>query len=234
MQVRQPLARQAKQPFNYARVTIIEGEQGSGKSCTGVARVVDAYFKDCVEIYCLEKLNIVCEAKAYDRKNRVARIKYNGDIKLIRIPLSYKLHSLINIFANFHFFGIKYKYYPSFQKILEGLKNGEINEGKLVIDEAYIGINARESMSALGKELEKQSFQYRKMQLEVIIITPMARLIDWTARIIPTERISCSYNERTYEITLTIKKKGQRGTKEVTYDATQYFPNYWTNERVNA
>jgi hypothetical protein len=131
-------------------------------------------------------------------------------------------------------FGIPYVSCPSFNHILKWLQQGIINDGWLIIDEAYVGINARACMTALGKELEKQSFQYGKMQLDVIVITPMARLIDWTLRTIPTERIACSYDAKTCKITLTIRKKGQRGTREVSYYAPQYWKYYWTNERINA
>lgn len=220
-----------RQPFSAAHITIIEGDQGSGKSNTGTARVVDAYFKDCVRVFCQDK-KIECEVKIYNRKNRTARVRYKGELKLLRIPPEYKLHSPLHIYANFHLYGIPYVYCKSFERILEWLKNGTIIEGILIIDEYYIGGNARECMSKLGRELGKQSFQYRKMQLEVIIITPMAKLIDWIARVIPTEHILCSYDEKTRKVTLTIRKKGVRGTKTVIYDATQYWANFWTNERV--
>jgi len=222
-----------KQPFSAARITIIEGDQGSGKSNTGTARVVDAYRRDCVREFCREK-KIDCIVKSYNHRNRTAKVKYKGELKLLRIPPKYKLHSPLRIYANFHLYGIPCVYCESFEKILKWLKNGTIIEGILMIDEYYIGGNARESMGKLGRELVKQSFQYRKMQLEVIIITPMARLIDWTARIIPTEHIFCSYDEKTRKITLTIRKKGIKGTKTVIYDGTQYWSNFWTNERITA
>ncbi|KKN79349.1 hypothetical protein LCGC14_0341310 [marine sediment metagenome] len=221
------------EPFAAAKVRIIEGEQGSGKSITGVAKIVDAYHYDCVRIFCAEH-NIRCIVKAYDPKTMIVKIKQNGNLKLFKIPSYYKLHSPMRIFCNFHLYGIPYVYCNSFKQILGWLKQGIINNGKLVIDEYYIGANARESMSALGRELEKQSFQYRKMQLEVTFITPMARLIDWTARIIPTERIACEYDEKTGYVTLTIKKKGRKGSREVTFDSKPYRRYYWTNERINA
>ena len=206
-----------------------------GKSVTGVARIVDPYYVDAVRIYCIEQLKINCEVKAYYRRNRVAKIKHDGGLRLIQIPSNYKLYSLMKIFTNFHLFGIPHVYFPTFHQVLEGLQSGFINEGKLVVDEYYMGGNAREGMSQLGRALLKQSMQFRKMQLEVIIITPMAKLIDWTARMIPTEWINCtSYNEKTKRVTLEIKKRGQTGSREISYDASPYFPNYWTNERINA
>lgn len=52
---------QTKAPFASARITLIDGEQGNGKSVTGVARIVDAYYADAVGIYCRERLGISCE-----------------------------------------------------------------------------------------------------------------------------------------------------------------------------
>ncbi len=221
------------QPFSSAKIRLIEGEQGSGKSATAVARVVDAYYLDCVRVFCFER-NIKCSVKAYNPKTRVAKIKHRGTIKLFKIPNDYKLHSPMRIFANFHLYGIPFVYCPSFQQTLTWLKQDIIREGWLLIDEYYIGGNARESMTSLGRELEKQSFQYRKMLLEVVIITPLARLIDWTARLIPTERILCSYDEKTGNVTLSVRKKGQKGTREITYDSKPYRKYYWTNERIHA
>jgi len=220
------------QPFSEAHIILIEGDQGQGKSNTAVGMVVDAYHKGCVRIFCRDKLNIACDVINYDRKNRIAKIRYDGEVKLIRIPSSYKLQSPMKIFANFHLYGIPYVYCPSFAHILMWLAQGIIVDGWLLIDEYYIGGNARDSMTGFGKALQKQGFQYRKMQLEVVIITPMASTIDRYMRIIPTKRISCSFNKKTKEITLEIKEKGIHGKKTVTYDASQYWGNYWTNERI--
>jgi len=225
--------RVATKPFTEAKVTILEGEQGGGKSITGVAKVVDAYHLDCVRVFC-EKHNIICVPKGYSPKTRVARIRHQGKLKLFKIPENYKLHSPMRIFCNFHLFGIPFVYCQSFNHILKWLKDDIIRDGWLLIDEYYIGGNARESMSALGRELEKQSFQYRKMQLQVVYMTPMARLIDWTARMIPTERIECEFDSKTGKVTLRIKKKGNKGTREISYDSKPYRRYYWTNERINA
>ncbi len=219
-------------PFTEAHVTIVEGEQGGGKSVTATARVVDAYDKDCVRVFCEKVMRIKCEVKSYDRKSRIAKISHKGGLKRLRIPLDYKLHSPIQIFCNYHLYGIPFVFCPSFNHILDWLRRGIIVDAWLVVDEAYVGMNARASMQALGKELEKQYFQFRKMQLNVIIVTPMARLIDWTMRTIPTERIHCSYNNKTHKVTVTIKKKGIPGEHKFDYDARQYFKNFRTNERI--
>lgn len=220
-------------PFNYAHVTFITGEQGGGKSVTAVARVMDAHYKDCVEVYCRDRLGINCVSKSFDRKNRIAKIKHNGLLKLIRIPWSYKLHSDIKVFSNISLFGIPYTFIPSFQHLAKWLGDGTISEGWLILDEYYLGGYARESMSALARRLSQLSQQFRKRQLEVIVMCQLARMADWTMRITPTEHISCSYDVRNHKVTLNIRKRGIKGEKVVVYDSRPYWGNYWTNELIN-
>ncbi len=219
-------------PFTEAHVTIIDGEMRSGKSCTATARIVDAYFKDCARVYCEAVLRIKCEVKSFDRVSHVAKIRYNGGLKLVRIPQDYKLWSPMKIFCNFHLYGIPYIFLPSFQTAATWLKQGKIINAWFVLDEAYVGLNARSSMASLGKEFASTYQQFAKMQLDVIIITPMAKQIDWIARTIPTERIHCEYNGKTSMITLTIRKKGVQGERKVDYDSRQYRKYYKTNERI--
>lgn len=220
-------------PFQYAHVTFITGEQGSGKSVSAVARVRDAYDKDCVNNYCREILKIGAVVKWYDRRKRIAKISHNRILKLIRIPESYKLHSSLKIFCNFHLFGMRYTFIPSFQHLARWLEDGTIAEGYLVIDEYYLGGFARESMSVLTRRLAQLSQQFRKRQLEVIIMCQLARMADWTMRMTPTEFISCSYDEKTHKVTLQIRKKGVRGERKVSFDVRLYWGNYWTNELVS-
>lgn len=230
-----PEARQSsyvRPPFTEAHVVIIEGDQRSGKTNTATARVVDAYYNDCVRVFCEEVLHIRCVPKTYDRRSRVAKVAYNGATKILRIPPTYKLHSPMRIFCNYHLYGVPFEHCPSFSHILAWLKAGIIVNCWLVVDEAYVGMNARACMQALGRALANQYWQLGKMQLDVIIVTPMARLIDWELRTIPTEHIRCAYNERTRKITLAIRKKGIQGERKLDYDATQYWPNFKTNERI--
>ena len=221
-----------RKPFTEAHVTIIEGDQRSGKTNTAVARIKDAYDKDCVRIYCEDVLHLNCVVKNYNRKTRVAKIRNNGSLKLLTIPLSYKLHSPMRIFCNFHLYGIPFIFCPTFNHTLAWLKQGIIVNAWLVMDEAYVGMNARSCMQALGKELANQYWQLGKMQLDVIIVTPMARLVDWELRTIPTEHIHCFYTPKTHKITLTIRKKGVSGERKLDYDARQYWKYFRTNERI--
>lgn len=224
----------APAPFTEARVCLVEGDQGGGKSTFGVARIRDAYDNDCARIFCENVLKIKCEIKHYDRRHRVVKIRYNGGLRLLRIPQNYKLYSPMgeHIFANIHLYGIPYRFCPSFEHLMLWLKQGKMVDGWLLVDEAYLGMNARACMTVLGKELESQYFQFRKMRLNIIIVSPMARLIDWTMRTIPTEHVRCEYNEKTCKVTATIRKRGKRGERKVDFEGIQYWPNFRTNERI--
>ncbi len=221
-------------PFTETHCFIIEGDPRSGKTTYAVGKVRDAYGKSCAEIYCGEILKISCEVKAYYWNDRVVKIKHNGQIKLIQIPKSYHLHSPMRIFSNIHLFGIPYVYVPNFPTMLHWLEIEFIRDGYLIMDEAHIGISARSGMSSQGRGFVDQYFQFGKSKLDVFMITHMARLIDWTARTVPTTRVHTTYDPKTRRVHYTMKKKGEHGTKEYSFDATQYWQNYRTNEKVKS
>jgi len=230
--IKKPTVEYIRPPFTEAHITIIEGDMRSGKTCTATARVVDAYFKDCFRVYCKIKYKIDCEVKKYDKSSRMAVISYKGQKKLLRVPVDYKMWSPMPIFCNYHLFGVPFHYIPSFGIALDWIKKGTIRNAYLVLDEAYVGLSARGSMMELGRAFASTYHQFAKMQLDTIIITPMARQIDWIARTIPTEHIHCSYNSKTYKISLSIRKRGMQGEQIVEYDARQYWKYYKTGEIV--
>lgn len=221
-------------PFSEAHVTIVEGDQRSGKTTYGVAKICDAYDKDCARIFCEEVLKISCEVKAYYREERIIKIKHDGQIKMLKVPESYQMHSPMRIFSRIHLYGIPYVFVPNYRIMLTWLKNGFLSDGWLLADEAYRGMGARNGMTALGKEWVGEYFQFGKSKLDVIIITHSARMIDYLARMIPTKRIHTRYDPKTYKVLYTVRKKGESGTKEYSFFAPRYWGRYRTNEKVDS
>lgn len=261
-------------PFQEPNITLIEGPQRSGKSTVAIAKMVDDYYNDGVRIYCKSMLGLdEVTVKAYDWQNRLAKIKQNGDVKVVKISDDYSLHTPMRIFSRMHIYGgrwqikdaatskyiyvttkqfikmfnrtpdvskgdllydsIKYVFCPSYKHILHWLKTGLISRGWLLMDEAAAGISARASMTAIGREMSVQNFQFGKSMLKVIIISHVTKLVDWTARMIPTEWISCEFNKKTKYITYKKRVKGKPGEKEISFYAPVYYEFFWTNERVN-
>jgi hypothetical protein len=220
--------------FSHARIAIVNGSMRSGKSVYCVAKIREAYDKDCILIYCRDILKIDCEVKAYYREDRVAKIKHKNVLKYIEIPKSYELKSPMRIFSNIHLYGIPYVYVPTFKHMLVWLKNGFISDGFLLIDEAHVGMSARGTQTLEGRAWVSQIFQLAKSQLEVFLITHEARMIDLLARFAPTKRVFCEYDEKTKRVNYTLKEKGVQGEKKHSFYAPQYWGNYRTSEKVNA
>jgi len=70
--------------------------------------------------------------------------------------------------------------------------------------------------------------------LEMVIITPMANLVEKYMRLIVTKHVCCTNDAKTGITTLEIKKKGESNTSTFSYDSRPYRKYYWTNERINA
>ncbi len=219
--------------MTYAHIAFIEGDQGQGKNTTAVAKVVDPTFANITSV----KLSDGRVVKATpttppqvgratfwlpDRKPFVAKIP----------PKSCVIADSIKIYANFHLFGIRAWYVP-LSLMIKFLNEGKIHDGYVLCDEHYIGADARMGMSTLVNTFTKQGFQIRKRHIELTMMAPMQRLVDWRSRAIVTEHIICAYNEDKREITLTVKKKGDRKYRTLRpFYAPQYWQYFDTDELV--
>jgi hypothetical protein len=222
------------QPRTEAAIHLIEGEQGGGKTCTVVARLVGAYDRRGAEIFLKSKgIKYSGKVKSYDRKNRIIRLSDNGRDRYIRVPKEYIWTSDVRIICNFHLFGLKYLFMP-FDKMLAHMNDDLFVDSYLVLDQAEIIASNRESMTSSGKALYKFGQQIRKIRVEYYLLYTHGRMADWTTKLNWTEHIVCMFDKRTKYVTLTINKKGDRGSlpSEVSYDARQYFPFYKTDERI--
>lgn len=223
-----------KPPRTEAAIHLIEGEQGGGKTCTVVARLVGAYDKRGGEIFLASKgIKYNGKVKSYDRQNRIIRFTDNGRDRYIRVPKEYKWVSDVKIICNFHMFGVKYLYMP-FDKMFSHLNDDLLLHSYLVIDQAEIIASGRESMTAAGKALYKFGQQIRRLDIEYYLIYTHGRMADWTTKLNWTEHIVASFDKITKKVTLMIRKKGDKGKapQEVIYDARQYFKYYKSEERI--
>lgn len=215
-------------PFTYAPVTIIEGEQKSGKTETAITRVVDPTFANMTSV----KLSNGLEVKAQPVLNKEGYpvIGYgrlwlpNQEPRTMRIPpKSCVIADSIKIICNGHIYGIRYAH-MELKDIILHLNDGMIRDCYLIIDEAYIAGDRREGLSPLVKVISKLGWQIAKRHIILTMCLPDSSVLDLRFQKLETEHIVCSYDETSRKITLFIRnRKKYKKTREVPY----YAPTYW-------
>ena len=221
-------------PLAFAPITLVEGEQGSGKSNLCVSEAVDVTFANATSIKLADgqefKCSPVLDDSGYPIIGRVKVHLRTKDI-IVKCPAgSCVTAEDIRIYSNFHFYGIRAVYFTTAQ-IIEHLNNGDLRYGYLYMDEHYKDANARESGSVVVKTIVKLNNQMRKKHLYLSYITPFARQLDWQERASVRKRYMCKeYNPDTHIITYDVQEKGKKGWRTKQYDGSIYFPYYYTDE----
>ena len=222
-------------PLSYARATIIDGEQGSGKSMSAIAIGVDATFDNLTEVI-LHGEKVKAEPVRNNEGDALvgyARAWLNGKPKTMKLPDgSGAIAEDVRIIYNGHLYGIRYVH-MSLAEIIEHLnsKDDLLKNCYLIIDEAYIGADRREGMSPLVKVLSKLSKQLRKRHIHLVMCTPDSSELDLRFQKIEVEHIACSYDEDTQMVTKFIRnRKKYKRTIEVSYSSKLYRRYYDTDE----
>lgn len=231
-------------PMTYALVTIIDGEQGSGKSETAVSIVVNATHKGMTSIGIYrgqddkgKAVFTYCKAEPVLSKNGFPIIGYakiwipNQEPRTMKIPpKSIIVADDVRIIYNGHLWGIRYVH-MELKDIIRHLNDGTIMNCYLIVDEAYIGGDRRDGLSPLVKTISKLSKQLRKRHIHLIMCTPDSTELDLRFQKIEVEHIVCSYDEYTQMITKYIRnRKKYKRPREVSYDARLYRKYYDTDE----
>lgn len=234
---------QTEQPFSYAHITLIWGEQGQGKSNTAVARIIEPAIDEIDSLVNIDTGEIIkAESLTHDDKRNLEDMGYTlsydtvklhigGSVRISNIPPRHIINTNLRIFTNYHLYGIRYVFIPSWADILKWLDAGIIGHGRLSIDEYHMGSHARDFMSGFGKQISKYDTTMRKRHLEMDMMTVHARMIDFNARLMKTGTIHCKhYDRKTQMITYEEKKPGEHSAQEHTYYAPYYWKYYWTDE----
>jgi hypothetical protein len=235
-----------KTPFSYAKVSLLSGDQGSGKSNTGTARIIDDAIAHIVAIKRSDD-GKEFQARALDKDEKrwvaskgyvvtfdTVKVKTSSQgWRIMQIPPKFIIIPSIHIYCNFHLFGVRYMYL-TWPEIIEMLEAEKLADGRLSIDEFHMFGNVRDCMSSLGKVLAKDSYTFRKRHLNVDIMCANERLADFAVRLVVTERRLCSYDSATKMVTNTITGKNYKQPKEISYPAWQYWKYYKTDELFHA
>jgi hypothetical protein len=237
-------------PFHYAPVTIVEGEQKSGKTCFCVTRVVDPTYAHltAIKLYNGTPEGILVKAAPVLKPNGFAVIGLakiwlpNSSPKIMPVPpRSILIAEGIRIFANFHLRGIRYKF-MTVAEIIAHLNDGTITgispDGKviaayLIIDEAYLaGLDKRRSLAPLAIVMSQLGYQIAKRHLNVMIALPDANVLGFRIINIESEHVVCTYDEFREEITARIQaRKKYKQPRPITFNARKYFKYYDPDEQ---
>jgi hypothetical protein len=245
-----------QKPFQFVHLHLIKGEQKSGKTATAVARVRDYVYLDCVKEYLKKEKGLDSTVPSswenpnsikgivilhYDKKRRIAKLQinkrvghsYKSIIKWIPIPKNYKLRSNMKIYSVIHIYNIPCLFaYCTWEQMLYGLKTGRIKDAWIILDQYEIVGSARDGQSRVGKFLYKNNNQWAKRHLEVYIIAPSDREVDWTIRQMRNEDIECRRIIGTDITELDIRKTGSRGVLHTSFDTSEYYNNYDADELI--
>ena len=211
-----------------ANVTMVEAQQGEGKTNTATAIIADTYFANIQAIVSPE--GFVFPVKPYKLDTvELLPIKEGQESKIITVPRNYGTISSTKIFANYHLYGMQYVYCDHIT-MLELLNSNVISKGILVIDETYIAGDARRSANTLTQIYTWFGMQMRKRGIELYLLVQHGRFIDWRFRYIAKQKILCRYIEKTNKIRLLVQNLS-KGTEKITsYWAPQYWKFFNTNE----
>jgi hypothetical protein len=223
-------------PLSYAKVTIIDGEQGSGKSMSAIAFGVDLTYEKMTSVILPDGKEV--KARPIINKDGFAVIGYariwNPEARIIKVPPKSVVKAEgVKIIYNGHLWGIRYLHMELTDIITHlNSKNDPILKNcLLIIDEAYIGADRREGMSPLVRALSKLSKQLRKRHIHLVMCTPDSTELDLRFQKIEVEHIACSFDEDTQMITKFIRnRKKYVRPIEVPYDARLYRKYYDTDE----
>ena len=239
-------------PLHYAPVTIVEGEQKSGKTCFCVTRVVDPTFKylTAIKLYNGTPKGITVKAEPVLKPNGYAVINWakiwlpnSPTPKIMPVPpKSILIADGVRIFANFHLKGIRYRYMTE-KEIIVHLNDGTITGmplskddpvkvAFLIIDEAYMaGMDRRRSLDGLSVVMSHLGNQFAKRHLNVMIALPNANYLGFRITDLETEHVVCTYDEFREEILARIQaRKKYKTPRAVPIKARQYFKYYNPDE----
>ena len=226
-----------------ADVRLITGDQRDGKTTVLVAYAKDDYYDNLSGIISPSGNKI--KAKALTEKDkqllrdnkiiphpfRFVRV-FSDDgkhSKIIRIPVGYNVLSPVKIFANFHLYGLRYKY-TTLGELLEYI-NSDLFTDCWVLSDESAWTDPRNSMTTFGKTVATFSATIGKRNVRFCQATQFSEMIERRLRLFWTTKCLCTYDKDTKMVTVDMTKKGEPSRSDDFY-APYYFPNFDSTERI--
>lgn len=149
--------------------------------------------------------------------------------KIIERPKGWLVLSPVQVFCNFHLFGVKYAY-TTLGRIIEYMNTDLMTNCWILSDESS-DTDARDSMTGAGKLVAKFGATIGKRRAHMILLSQYPEMIERRYRLFRTTKVMCNYNSATKCITCDIKMR-DKPPFSVTYYAPPYWKFYDTNEII--
>jgi hypothetical protein len=222
---------------SQADTRLFVGDQGSGKTCSAVACVVDDCYSNLNgivnpltgEFYKARPLNENEQKLLLERKVIYHPLKHirvfgnNGTSKIVdktRDCKGFSITSPVKVFCNFKLYGIRYRYMDE-EVVVENVNSDTMTNAWCVFDEGFL-TDKHETMSKVSKIVEKFGAQGRRRKLHTILISQYPDMIQSRWIRFATTRVLCTYDKDTNIISLDVK--GDAGYMQ---SVDYYAPDYW-------
>lgn len=217
-----------------ADVRCLLGDQGTGKTNTAVALVVDDCYAHLTgiinpktgEYYKARPLNeneqkfLASKKIAYHKLKHIRVFGNDGSSKIVVKPAGWVIDSPIKVFSNFHFYGVRFRYIEV-ETIIENINSDVLMNGWIVLDESIL-TDKRDTMTTVGKMMAWFGAQARRRKLHMIIIAQYANMLQSRFNLFATTRVQCSYDKNSHIISLDVNR-----TSEFMDKVDFYAPDYW-------
>ena len=220
--------------MDEADVRLIVGEQGSGKTTTGVALPVDDYYANvdavispngerisAATLTSEEQEELEAGGVIYDPFHHVKIFNDdNSESKIIKLPDDFMIASSVKIFSNFTFYGVRYV--PAdLIRILEYVNSDFMTNAWIIMDESIM-TDKRETMTVVGKLMSWFGAQARRRNLHMVVISQYLNMIQSRFNLFAKTRVLCTYDKETRMVNLEVNNKSP-----VMQSTSYYAPNYW-------
>ena len=137
------------------------------------------------------------------------------------------------IYANYHLKNLEYRLFnlEEFYKLFKG-DYGELRDANLLLDEAYLFMDARASSSKINRLFNAFTFQTRKRNVNMYLATHNVNRLDKRTRSAIDFQGKCRFNKESKILTVRLKNLHNGRRRTMKFHGPTFYDYYDTEEVV--